>query len=101
LGEWTTSYGSVATKKKIYVGKVTNYYTKAKIAEIEIESGSIEKGDTLLFTGPTTGVEETTVNELRINDQEANTAHKGQRCTLPIAALLRRSDKVYKWVDQV
>jgi putative protease len=26
LGEWSTTYGSAATKRKIYLGKVTNYF---------------------------------------------------------------------------
>lgn len=99
LGEWTNSYGSQATKKKVYVGKILNYFNKAKVAEIEIETGSIEKGDTLLIIGPTTGVEEITVTELRINDQSHPIAHKGQQCTIPINIQLRRSDKVYKWTD--
>ena len=30
MGEWTERYGSQATKRKIYVGKVTNYFSKLK-----------------------------------------------------------------------
>ncbi|HOK50884.1 MAG TPA: peptidase U32 family protein [Bacteroidales bacterium] len=99
LGEWSNSYGSIATKKKIYVGKVINYYSKAKVVEVSIETGSIAQGDTLLFIGPTTGVEELTVNELQVNDIPSRQAEKGQHCTIPSTIQLRRSDKVYKWVD--
>ncbi|MGC8802733.1 MAG: peptidase U32 family protein [Bacteroidales bacterium] len=99
LGEWTNSYGSHATKKKIYIGKVLNYFNNAKVVEIEIETGSIEKGDTLLIIGPTTGVEEITVTELRIDDHIYAKALKGQHCTIRVDTQLRRSDKVYKWAD--
>ncbi|MCX7985685.1 MAG: U32 family peptidase, partial [Bacteroidales bacterium] len=99
LGEWTSNYGSSATKKKTYVGKIKNYFGKAQVAEIEIETGTILKGDTLLIIGSTTGVEEIVVNELRVNDQTTGIAYKGDRCTIPCTKLLRRSDKVYRWED--
>ena len=34
LGEWTTTYGSAATKRKIYLGRVTNYFSRIGVAEI-------------------------------------------------------------------
>ena len=40
LGEWSGSYGSQATKEKEFVGTVSNYFVKSKIAEIKIETGS-------------------------------------------------------------
>ena len=62
LGEWNTSYGSSATKRKVYLGKVTNYFTKLGVAEIRLENGDLTKGETILITGPTTGVVEYTVD---------------------------------------
>ena len=56
MGEWNTNYGSSATKRKIYIGKITNYFTKLNVAEIKLENGDLNKGDTILITGPTTGV---------------------------------------------
>jgi U32 family peptidase len=100
LGEWSTSYGSSATKRKIYLGKVTNYFKKLQVAEIKLETGNLEKGETMLIIGPTTGVIELTVEELRDQDtQPADKALKGTLCSIPSSVMLRRSDKVYLWVD--
>jgi len=100
LGEWSTSYGSSATKRKIYLGKITNYFRKLGVAEIKLETGDLERGETILITGPTTGVIEMTISELRDeNENPAEKVLKGTLCSIPSASLLRRSDKVFKWVD--
>jgi U32 family peptidase len=99
MGEWTNSYGSSATKMKIYLGKVTNYFTKINVAEIKLETGDITKGETILITGPTTGIIEYTVSEIRVDLKETDKALKGEFCSIKINDFLRRSDKVYKWVD--
>ena len=44
LGEWCDVYGSKATKRKVYVGKITNYFAKIGVAEIYIESGELSVG---------------------------------------------------------
>jgi putative protease len=99
MGEWTNSYGSSATKRKVYIGKVTNYFTKLNVAEIKLESGNLNKGDALLIIGPTTGVIEYMAEEIRVDLKETEKARKGALCSIKIADFLRRSDKVYKWVD--
>jgi putative protease len=99
LGEWNTRYGSVATKRKSYLGKITNYFTKIKVAEIKLENGDLNKGDTILIIGPSTGVIEYTVGEIRVDLEETIKANKGEFCSISIEEYLRRSDKVYKWVD--
>jgi U32 family peptidase len=99
LGEWNNRYGSSATKRKVYLGKVTNYFSRLNVAEIKLENGDLEKGDLLLITGPTTGVVEYTAGEIRVDLRETQKALKGEFCSVPISDVLRRSDKVYKWVD--
>ncbi len=101
LGEWNTRYGSSATKRKAYLGKVTNYFSKLNVAEIKLENGYLEKGDTILITGPTTGVIEYTAGEIRVDLKETEKALKGEFCSIKIPDFLRRSDKVYKWVDVI
>jgi putative protease len=98
LGEWTHTYGSEATYRKIYVGKGTNYFDRIGVAEIRVENGTLEIGDQILITGPTTGVIETTVLELRVDDTPSIRAEKGDRCSLPVEKVVRRSDKVFKLV---
>jgi U32 family peptidase len=99
MGEWNTNYGSSATKRKIYLGKITNYFTKLNVAEIKVENGILNRGDTILITGPTTGVVEYVVDEIRVDLKVSEKALKGEYCSIKSADYLRRSDKVYKWVD--
>jgi len=100
LGEWNTRYGSAATKRKVYLGKVTNYFRKLSVAEIKVENGDLCKGDFLIITGPTTGVVEYNAEEIRVDLKETDKASKGEFCSVKIDDILRRSDKVYKWVDE-
>jgi putative protease len=99
LGEWNTGYGSSATMRKVYLGRVTNYFTRLNVAEIKLENGDLERGDTILITGPTTGVIEYTVGEIRVDLRETEKALKGEFCSVPVTEYLRRSDKIYKWID--
>jgi putative protease len=99
MGEWNTNYGSSATKRKIYLGKITNYFTKLNVAEIKLENGDLNKGDTILITGPTTGVIEYITDEIRVDLKVTSKALKGELCSIKTSDYLRRSDKVYKWVD--
>ncbi|MFC2103818.1 peptidase U32 family protein [Bacteroidota bacterium] len=99
LGEWSHKYGSRATKRKIYIGKTTNYFSKIKVAEFLIETNDLKVGDEILITGPTTGVVQLAVNEIRVDLKNTEIAQKGVRCSVPINILIRRSDKVYKVVD--
>jgi putative protease len=99
MGEWNSNYGSSATKRKIYLGKVTNYFTKLKVAEIKLENGDLQKGENILISGPTTGVVEYTTDEIRVDLKVTEKAKKGELCSIKTPDYLRRSDKVYKWVE--
>jgi putative protease len=99
LGEWSNRYGSSATKTKLYIGKITNYFAKIGVAEVKLENGDISAGDTILITGPTTGAVEYVAEEIRVDLKPVDKALKGELCSLPIPHFLRRSDKVYLWVD--
>jgi len=99
LGEWNTEYGSSAVKRKVYIGKITNYFTKQNVAEIKLENGDLEKGDNILVIGPTTGVEDYIIDEIRVDLKPTEKAVKGELCSIKTSQVLRRSDKVYKVVD--
>lgn len=95
LGEWNEVYGSKSTKKKVYTGKITNYFTKLGVAEVLVESSEIKTGDNILIIGPSTGVHEQIVEEIRVDLKPVNKAGKGTLCSIPVPIKLRRSDKVY------
>lgn len=99
LGEWNTRYGSAATRRKEYIGKITNYFSKQNVAEIKLENGDLEKGDLIIIIGPTTGVVEYTADEIRVDLKATEKALKGEFCSVKIKDILRRSDKVYKWIE--
>jgi len=99
LGEWSSNYGSMATKRKIYTGKVTNYFSNLGVAEIKLETGNLKLGDEIIITGPSTGLIQTIVEEIRVGLVTVDEAQKGVLCSIPVATKLRRSDKLYKLVD--
>jgi len=78
---------------------VTNYFSKLGVAEIKLETGSLKLGDEIIISGPSTGLIETKVEEIRVELSAVNEAHKGELCSIPVAMKLRRSDKLYKLVD--
>ncbi len=96
MGEWSERYGSQSTRRKEYVGKVTNYFSNIQVAEITMETRQLSQGDEVMFTGPTTGVIEFTLPEIRVDDKPVKTTYKGDRCSVKVPETLRRGDKVYK-----
>jgi putative protease len=99
LGEWSDVYGSKATKRKEYIGKVTNFFNNIAVAEIKIETGNLNIGDEILIMGDTTGVYEDILSEIRVNLENVDTANKGEYCSIKAKSLLRRGDKVYRNVN--
>jgi U32 family peptidase len=99
LGEWSGNYGSLATKRKIYIGKCTNYFSNIQVAEFKLETQNLSKGDEIIITGPTTGVIQTSANEIRFDLNQVEEAYKGQFISIPIETKVRRSDKLFKVVD--
>ena len=99
LGEWSEGYGSSATKRKIYIGKGMNYFSKLGVAEFLMEAGHLEKGDEILITGPTTGVLERTIDEMQVDHKKVDRVEKGEHFSIAIPDVIRRSDKLYKLMD--
>ena len=95
MGQWSEVYGNRATRTKRYVGKVTNYFEKIGVAEILMETGKIAMGDTIVISGPTTGVYEAVVPEIRVDLKPVQETVKGELCSIPVPVKLRRSDKVF------
>ncbi|MBR5884232.1 MAG: U32 family peptidase, partial [Bacteroidaceae bacterium] len=98
LGEWNDQPGSLATEKKVYVGKGMKYFNRLKVAEFKIEAAPLSVGDKILITGPTTGALETVVKEIRFDLNPVETALQGQRISIPLESKIRSSDKLYKLI---
>ena len=99
MGEWTTKYGSQATKTKLFVGTVTNFFGKISVAEIRMETHDIKLGDEIMIIGPSTGVYGDTVREIRVDLNPVEMSVKGELCSIPTNDTVRRGDKVYKIID--
>ncbi len=99
LGEWSKNYGSLATHRKVYVGKGLNYFSNIKVAEFKLETGPLKVGDKIYITGPTTGLIKTTVSEIQLDLKPVNEAPKGSYISIPLDTKIRRSDKLYKIVE--
>jgi putative protease len=98
MGEWSDVYGNKATRTKKYIGKITNWFEKLGVAEVQIETGEISVGDPVIISGPTTGVLEFDIPEIRVDLKPVQTACKGDLCSIPCKTKLRRSDKIFLFV---
>ena len=99
MGEWSNVDGSKATQKKVYLGKGMHFFPKPSIGEFKIEAFDLSIGDSILITGPTTGVEEFELTEMMVNDERLDKAVKGDSVTIPLKFRIRPSDKLYKIVQ--
>jgi putative protease len=95
INEWSKAYGSKATKKKIYLGKVLNYYKKVKVAEILLQTKSLKLNDKIMFQGNKTGVIQQKVNSMEIRNKKINKAKKGQKVGIKTNNRVRENDKVF------
>lgn len=97
LGEWTHTYGSRATRRKVYVGKCTNFFKNIGVAEFYVEATDrVQEGDELLITGETTGAYECVAHDLRNAKGEQKTEiQKGAYFSLKTEKTIHRGDKLY------
>ena len=96
--EHSPAYGSSATRRKVYVGKVTNFYKKISVAEVLVEAAPLAVGEEIFFMGPTTGVAEQRLEELHGPDGEVvGTVEQGRLCAIRTPGLVRRGDQLYKF----
>jgi len=98
LGEWSAVPGSMATQKKVYIGKGVHFFPKPSIGQFVIDAYDLKVGDLILVTGPTTGAKEMVVTEMMVEDVKSDTAKKGDSITIPMEFRIRPSDKLYKLV---
>ena len=111
MGQWSARYGSSATRTKIYIGYVTNWFAKLNVVEIQVDATDLHRGDDLLFIGHKTGLLEVKADDLRVDFEKADVAPQGIRCSVAIPLEVqpedlanpgerihpRRNDKVFIW----
>ncbi|MDR2472418.1 MAG: U32 family peptidase [Tannerella sp.] len=100
LGEWSSRYGSHATKQKEYIAKGVRYFNEIGVAEFVMESGTLCVGDEILITGPTTGAVFMTVQEIRVELKPVSQTIKGENFSIKTADKIRPSDRMYKMVSK-
>ena len=98
VAEHTARYGSSATERKVYIGKVTNFFSKISVAEVLVEAAPINEGDSLIWMGETTGVEEMRAEGLVLEEKVVKHIPQGVYCSIKVPRRLRRGDKLYKMV---
>ena len=97
LGEWTSKYGSSATRTKVYAAKGIRYFSNIGVAEFLMENGELNVGDEVVITGPTTGAVIMTIKEIRVDLKPVDKAVKGDRFSIKTDKKIRPSDKMFKW----
>ncbi|SDB87187.1 peptidase U32 family protein [Williamwhitmania taraxaci] len=99
IGEWSTVYGSKATKRKVYLARVVNYFSKLGVAELLLEAGEISIGDEYIIIGPTSGVVEGVAEEIHDGNGPISSAGKGTVFSVKVGSPVRRADRLYKLVS--
>lgn len=99
LGEWSSKYGSSATRVKVYAAKGVRYFSNIGVAEFMMESGELSVGDEVVITGPTTGALIIKVEEIRVGLKPVERAVKGDSFSIPVPAKIRPSDRLYIWKE--
>jgi putative protease len=93
--DYAYSEGSKATTRKVYVGKVINYFKNPNVVHTLIESGIVNEGADLLIVGETTGIVELKLESMMRNDKPSKVATKGDEITFKSEKLIRPRDKIY------
>lgn len=97
LGEWSSKYGSSATRVKHYIAKGIKTFSRLGVAEFLMESGELSVGDEVVIIGPTTGAVIIKIEEIQVNCHSVEKACKGESFSIKVPSKVRPSDRMYKW----
>jgi putative protease len=64
-----------------------------------METHDLKLGEDIMIIGPTTGVYDDRITEIRVELEKVKKTVKGEDCSIPVKEVVRRGDKVYKIVD--
>ncbi len=99
LGEWTDEDGSKAKKRKVFIADGVKYFGKIGVGEFKMKNGELAIGDEVIITGPTTGIVEHTITDLRLEENSVESVKRGDSFTFKLEDKVRPADKLYKIVD--
>ncbi len=86
---------SIATKKKVYCGKVLHYYSNKKVGEVLVQSEQINLGDEICIIGNTTGIENFKIKSIQINGKNVSLGKKGETVGIKFPTKVRKNDELY------
>ena len=77
------------------IGKVTHYYNKLGVAAVELDHGSLRRGDHIHIVGHTTDAEQV-VDSIELEHHQILEASEGQNVGIRVDDRVRENDDVYK-----
>jgi len=90
---------SIAKEKKVYLGEVTNYYSRVGVAEVKLETGELKLGDTIHIIGKKTGVVRQKVESIHLDRMPVERVEAPATIGLKVIEKVRPGDKVYLIVE--
>ena len=82
------------SEQETEIGEVMTYYANIGVAAVEL-SGSVKVGDTIIFRGFTTDLEQK-VDSMQIEHDSVQEAKAGDQIGTKISGKVRKNDRVYK-----
>lgn len=86
-------------EKKLAIGKVEHFFTKANVGQFIIQNDELNIGDTILITGPTTGEERLTIDSMMVNGKETNVSKLDDKMTMRLSFRVRKGDLIFKVIQ--
>jgi putative protease len=84
---------SSAKEKKQFIGKISHYYPKIGVATINLVA-ELKVGDKIIVIGKTTGIINSKVNRIEINNKSVISGKKGEEIGIKLP-LVRKNEEVY------
>ncbi len=77
------------------IGRVFKFFAKPSVAAIEITSGELKVGDTIMIKGETTDLTQR-IESMEIDRVKVESAKAGQGVGIKVIERVRPNDKVYR-----
>jgi len=90
---------SIAKERKIYIGKITNYFSRIGVAEVKIEAGELKLGDTIHIIGKKTGLVRQKIDSMQVDRKPVERVKAPEVIGLKVIERVRPGDKVYLIVE--